>query len=154
MWRSRLSLGRFVLVAALMFLSLCSMSAHTSWLGYDSYEDCMLGKMKGQDRSMYGAADKECKRLLRVEFEIPESSIKWHFSKEDGPETKITIEDSKNYEITSGVFRFSRKPCSETRGEDFDPPASIKFSQGVGLYTSSIWDQHCAIIETLRGRYK
>jgi hypothetical protein len=112
------------------FLFLWPVSAHAGWFSYDSYEDCMLGKMKGQDRSMYPTADRECKKLLEVEFEIPESSIKWNFRDGDG-ETKITIEDSRDYEITSGVFRFSRKPCSEiAKDEDFGSPGPVTAETG------------------------
>jgi hypothetical protein len=141
---------RYLFALALLW----PLSAQAGWFNYDNYDDCMLGKMKGQDRSMYSTADKECKRQFGVEFSVRESSIKWSFGR-DGLHTKVTIEDAGEYEITSGVFRFSEKPCAEIKSDqDFSQAYPIKFNNGIGVNTWSISDHHCAQIDELRGKYK
>src|SRR5216683_903956 len=101
----------------------------------------MLGKMKGQSASIYSAAEKECKRQFKIDFPISASSIKWGFEHGAG-ETKVTIEKHEEYEITSGTFVFSQKPCNEAEEKDFGQPAPLKFEGGVALYTWSIWTMH------------
>jgi hypothetical protein len=67
----------------IMLLLLTSSPAYAGWFGYDNYEDCMLGRMKGQAQSMYPNADKLCKKEFKVEFVIYTDSVKWSFSGND-----------------------------------------------------------------------
>jgi hypothetical protein len=112
-----------------------SSAAHAGWFSYDSYEDCMLGRMKGQNRMMYGAADKACKKQFGIPIDISQSDVKfhWHFS---WAETAIIIEIEEapaDYIITSGRFRFSEKACADMKLEDIGPVVEIKFSHSKGL---------------------
>src|SRR5438477_481114 len=84
-------------------------AAHGGWFSYDSYEDCMLGRMKGQNLSMYANADKVCKKQFNVEFDIsvPMDEIEWGYRN-----FHVFIEvHSKEYIATRGKFSFSSKDC-------------------------------------------
>lgn len=55
----------------LLLLLFCSTSAQSGWLGPDNYEECVLEKMKGQDRSMRSTAQKACRK------KFPEACYDW-----------------------------------------------------------------------------
>jgi hypothetical protein len=126
-------------------------ATHAGWFSYDNYEDCMLGKMKGQNTTMYMAADKECKRQFKVEFSLFKEP-KWSFETQYG-DMIVHLEDDEDYEVTSGEFLFSEKPCAESKPDDFRP-ASIRFQGGIGKYTQGIRRDLCAKSVSFRGRYK
>ena len=57
----------------------CVLPARAGWFSYESYEDCMLGRMKGQGSEMWDTADKACKKEFHVEVPIyDQSSVKWN----------------------------------------------------------------------------
>jgi hypothetical protein len=78
-------------------LLLIPAATNAGWFSYDDYDDCMLGRMKGQDGSMYSTADKACKRQFKMEFPLYVKDIKWNFEHGIG-ETIVTIEDADEYE--------------------------------------------------------
>lgn len=114
---------RFVLTALLLW----PMTAQAGF-SYDNYDDCMLGKMKGQSSGMWVTADKECKRQFKVIFSLPTPPIKWSFETERGV-TIVTITDGDQYEVTSAEFTFSEKPCADAKADDFRPPAVLDFME-------------------------
>jgi hypothetical protein len=135
---------RAVLVMLLMFPSTVAMAG---WLSYDNYEDCMLGKMKGQDKSMYNNADKLCKKQFGVEFAIWIPNVKWSFGS-----GSIRIDESPpEYEITKGEFMFSDKTCEDSNDANFGKSEVIKFSNGRSLLPPSI---SCGRAVSFWGKYK
>jgi hypothetical protein len=139
---------RWLAIVAVLFVS----PVNAGWFSYDSYEDCMLGKMKGQNTTMYLAADKECKKQFKVEFALFKSPV-WHSDQQDG-EAVVRLEELAEYEVTSGEFQISDKHCSDSKPDDFRP-ASIRFQNGVGKFIRSAdaeWS--CVRAISFRGRYK
>jgi hypothetical protein len=139
---------RYILALALLW----PWSAQAGWFSYDNYEDCMLGRMKGQSASMEPNADKLCKKEFKVEFSLPTVDIKWNFTTSGGS-TLITIEDAADFEILSGTFAFSEDPCSKLT-KIFTPANTLPFVGKTALYTASAGTMHCANLLDLRGRYK
>ena len=137
---------------SVLVLFVLASPAHAGWFSSDNYEDCMLGKMKGQNTSMWSAADKECKRQFKIEFQLYTAAIKWRFEGIRG-DTKVTLEDEDEYIVTSGEFMFSEQPCENSKPADFTA-ASIKFERGVGLYTWGLRRDICAKVLSFKGRYK
>ena len=103
-------------------------AAHGGWFSYDNYEDCMLGRMKGQSQMMYSTADKACKKQFNVEVDVPVDWVKWHFG------WQISIESASDgtdeYEITSGEFVFSPKSCEASTAADFSKPIRLQLVAG------------------------
>jgi hypothetical protein len=136
---------RFVFLVAFTFSS----TAHAGWFSYDSYEDCMLGRMKGQNQMMYSAADKACKKEFGVPEYISASNVKWAFNA-----GVIEIKESPpEFEITSGEFIFSEKSCEGLKREDYRKPETLKFSNGKAViprYPPSA----CASALSFEGKYK
>jgi hypothetical protein len=153
------------IVAYSCLMMLC---AHTvalaGWFSYDSYEDCMLGRMKGQPQMMYLTADKACKKEFGVEFNINKSLVKWDFNGDlDGKRVEISITSSDEYEITSGEFSFSEKsgaplsysgnPCQGLTEADFDKPAQLQFINGKAKVPFNM-TLTCARAVSFTGKYK
>jgi hypothetical protein len=107
----------------------CTLPASAGWFGYDSYEDCMLGRMKGQVPGMMSTADRACKKEFHVEVGIYDpSSIEWGFEVDwKTLRATITITHSPEYEVASGEFRFAEKPCRDVTDADFGKPVAVKF---------------------------
>lgn len=139
---------RYLLVLTLLW----PMSAQAGWFSYDNYDDCMLGKMKGQDRSMHPNADKECKKEFKVEFSIFTPEIKWSFYGNDTI-TTVELEPSAEYVVSSGKFTFSDKPCADAKDSDMGKPIEIRFINNQGSALSGKV-MHCARALDFRGRYK
>jgi hypothetical protein len=125
-------------------------AAHSGWFSYDSYEDCMLGRMKGQSERMYYTADKACKKEFRVEFDILKSSVNWEF---EGNQISVTSDGDPEYEISSGEFVFSSKSwdCAALTKEDFGMPVQLRFIAGKARIPS---DTKCGRALSFKARYK
>jgi hypothetical protein len=115
---------------------------------YDSYEDCMLGRMKGQERSMYWVADKTCKKEFGIEVDVYKRDVKWEWSSDD----EISIQ-SKEYEITTGEFSFSPKPCEGLREADFGKPVQLRFFAGKAKLPV-LTEVLCGRALSFKGKYK
>lgn len=138
---------RYLFALALLW----PLSAQAGWFSYDNYEDCMLGRMKGQNASMQPNADKLCKKEFKVEFLIYTGNIKWSFSHNSG-DTVVEIEPNDDYLVSSGKFAFSDKPCSDVKEADMGQPVEIKFNKDLGNYFSMVRMQ-CARALDFRGEY-
>jgi hypothetical protein len=149
-------------VRIIAYSCLMMLCAHTAalagWFSYDSYEDCMLGRMKGQPQMMYVTADKACKKEFGVEFNIPRSLVKWEFN-----DAKVSITSSDEYEITSGEFSFSEKSsdpptysdsCQGLTDADFDKPVQLQFIDGKATVPLNINGITCARAVSFTGKYK
>lgn len=140
------------LTATLLLCFLPSVS-NAGWFGYDSYEDCMLGRMKGQTQMMYSAADKACKKEFGVEVEVyPPSNVKWFLEHQPGG-VQVVIEKSDGYEVTGGDFIFSESLCSNAKDEEFGKPVTFKFVRSKAWApTDKIF--FCARAIQFKGKYK
>jgi hypothetical protein len=130
-------------------------ASHAGWFSYDSYEDCMLGRMKGQNSMMYEAADKACKKQFGIEFDIS-SSVKWKFY-QTGHLGVISISEVPDeYEITSGEFSFSAKSCEGLTAADFGEPVTLRFVGGkanLPVYMN-MNNTSCAHAISFKAKYK
>jgi hypothetical protein len=132
-------------------LAVISCPAQAGWFSYDNYDDCMLGRMKGQTQMMYGSADKACKKEFKVEFPTSVYSTKYEW---DAGTVRI-VEADDEYEITKGSFAFSSKPCDEAKDQDFMPPTVLKFEHGEArAYVAQIISAKCMRAIGFSARYK
>lgn len=103
------------------FLSLLVVFPHCAiagWFGPDNYEECMLDKMKGQDRSMRGIANNACLSMFPRPMQITvfagfgdDKEIKLLL---DGSNIRI-IRNNSPYQITAVTLLLSKKNCADTR---------------------------------------
>lgn len=115
-----------------LVFSLIAADAQAGWFSYDSYEDCMLGRMKGQPQSMYSVADRACSREFKRDVYVPVSEVEWEFS--GVLVLAVNIVSSPGYEITKGEFLFSRKTCKEVaQASDWEKPMKLTFKYNRGL---------------------
>ncbi|WP_439395411.1 hypothetical protein ACRQ5Q_40680 [Bradyrhizobium sp. PMVTL-01] len=147
-----------VVYCAILYAAIGVQAAHAGWFSYDNYEDCMLGRMQGQDRTMYSTADKACKKQFKTEFEVFQK-VDWDFSKN---EIGILIELKKtpeDIEITSAEFAFAGGDCQGKNDADFGKPKPVVFQKGEGvilvLGNSDLNNRVlCAKAISFRGRYR
>ena len=142
---------RYLIVFALLWPP----ALHAGWFSYDNYEDCMLAKMKGQDRSMYMTADKACKKQFDVEEEITYlgDRMKRNWDYDRGQLTIEITENSTEYSPTRGEFAFSEKSCTEAKDADFGQPVAVDLKNKTSakmLFMSPV----CMRTLRLWGRYK
>jgi hypothetical protein len=145
------------------FLVFCgNTGAHAGWFGYDNYEDCMQGRMKGQSPTMNSTVDKTCKKEFRVEFDLEVPNVKWEYVVDVSGKPVIWIKSasdgSDNYEITSGEFAFSEKSCESLTltQADFSKPVLLRFIEGKGEVPLPYGTKRpgCAKSLSFRGKYK
>jgi len=150
-------------LACVCFLVCCGNTvAHAGWFGYDNYEDCMHGRMKGQSQAMYSTADKACKKEFKVEFDIAVSDVKWEYVIDVSGKPIVSItnasEGTDDYQITSGEFTFSEKPCESLTltQADFSKPVLLRFVQGKAEVPSPVYVKrpNCAKSLSFEGKYK
>jgi len=107
--------------------------------GPDNFEECVLKKMEGQDRSMFVIASRACEKKFPFEKLIYSTNPleKSYVSKEEYDISWVTppdpntssIEITRNtsdYIITKVKALFSLKPCEEAPMADYDLYWSIK----------------------------
>ena len=114
-------------------------SARAGWFSYDNYEDCMLDRMKGQDRSMYSTADKACKKEFKIEFEVLQK-VDWEFSRNEVGVLISLKKTPDDIEVTSGEFSFANGDCEGKKNADFGEAKSVAFQNGEGVIL--IFDHH------------
>jgi hypothetical protein len=135
---------------------LSARGASAGWFSYDSYEDCMLGRMKGQDSTMFPTAEKACKKQFNVEFEIYHR-IDWKFVYAPAGATVIRLENiPEEYVITSAKFRFTDGDCTGKKDLDFGEPKTIPFKDNSGIAFDPLFVQpkFCGQSMSFRARYK
>jgi hypothetical protein len=137
---------------AILLVCLLSSEAQAGWFSYDNYEDCMLGRMKGQDPSMYLNADKLCKKEFGVAVWVNTSDVEWRFT----ANSIRLVKTPPEYEITTGEFQFSNKqPCEGLKPEDFSKPEIVKFSNGEAPIPEELLKgMYCVRTLSFQGKYK
>jgi hypothetical protein len=143
-------------IALTLVYVVCASSAHAGWFSYDSYEDCMLGRMKGQDRSLYQHVDRLCRREFKVITPIELWSIVWRVEyckdcqaiarflqrpdvldpagggTESADKTLSVVLDRvpNSYRVLDGDFVFSWRSCGDSKDSDFGHRETIYFVEG------------------------
>lgn len=104
-------------IAVILLTFFYPLISNAGWFsGPDNYDDCMLEKMKGQDKSMRRHAMRACEELFPYEKEIPNTEYSkiettW---RQNGSTIEIIIEENlSNYNISKIKAGFSTKRCSE-----------------------------------------
>lgn len=102
--------------------------------GYENYDECVLGEMKGQQVSMRETAERVCERKFPYEKEIysfMHGDIDIDFT--GVSRNSVSIAVSKNeteYRITKAIMKFSKISCEESRDKDFTARVEFKFTKG------------------------
>lgn len=109
--------------------------------GYQSYDECVLGEMKGQQAAMQSTAEKVCERKFPYEKEIyyfgdDKLDIGWSRSLYGGIELEIKSNRTE-YRITRVVMNFSKKSCDQSNRNDFSHALSFSFSGNTAVARSA-----------------
>lgn len=141
-------------IAYSCLLLLCGhTTTHAGWFSYDNYEDCMLGRMKGQSLTMYGTADEACKKEFGVEVSIDAGDVQWEFKSEEISITSASDGPDK-YEVTSGSFLFSPKSCEGLTRADFGNAVELRFVTAKASLPFDMKGMRCASALSFKGKYK
>lgn len=105
-------MNKYALIMSLAIMN----SATAGWFGPDNYEECVVDKMKGQDKSMLKMVEKAC----AVKYPKP-VSIAEYAGFGDNKEIKLDwkgdevliLKNDTTYEITEVIMVFSRKKCED-----------------------------------------
>lgn len=134
---------------------LVSSSAHAGWFGYDSYDDCMLDKMKGQSQSMYLNAHKLCAKRMGLEKEISTSDVQIGWDKKQPWELTFNVaSNTSEYNITRGEFSFSDRPCEQAKPDDFGERITVTFAADTAKAPIVSYESKCMKTIKLWGKYK
>lgn len=118
----------------------------------------MLGRMKGQNQTMYATADKACKREFSVEFDLYAPRVKWEFHRDASGYGEISITSASSgtdeYEVTSGEFAFSTKPCDGLTEADLGEPVHLRFIKGKAQVPFGLIELKCAHVLSFTGKYQ
>jgi len=117
------------------------LNAIPGWFGPDNYEDCVLEKMKGQDKVMIATARKACEKRFPFEKELHDYGdnleIDWL-----SLESRLYLFISKNlgeYAVTRYEASFSKKACDEPQTRsDYTLSETFAFSAGETLASLDI----------------
>ena len=107
------------------------------WFDPDNYEDCVLEKMKGQDRGLISTARKACRYQFPKEIELQGQwgnvDIMWKWS-DSSLIAEITRNDSE-YEVTRFKAIFSTVPCDKQKSpSDHLLTKTFVFSKGGKIF--------------------
>lgn len=95
--------------------------------GPSNYDECVVDRMKGQEKFMYGAVRRSCEREFEVKLDdISSVKLNWTNTTSDGIEVSIGRNDSA-YELTKALLMFSKKSCDESKDADFNIRAEAVF---------------------------
>ncbi len=149
-------------IIAILFVACMNFPSFTyaGWFGPNNYDDCVLEKMKGQDKSMLYTARKACEKEFPFEKELPDYKedieIGWY-----NEVSSLHLDIQKNfgeYEITRYRASFSKKSCDEVEStSDYAISKTFDFSSGgnsssVRLENAS--EFKCMRTDTIWGKYK
>lgn len=87
-------------------------TSYAGVFGASNYEECVLDKMKGQDRSMIYTARAACAKAFPQEELIDKGLVDGEWCKSNGDEQKYCITKvPKNYTLTSATALFFTEDC-------------------------------------------
>lgn len=103
----------------------------SGWFGANNFEECVLEKMKGQNKSLINFARKACENKFPYEKEIDldKENIKISWSNEGGYLSITVKKRSDNYILTRIDAIFSKKDWTEINGRsDYNLSKTFTFS--------------------------
>ena len=117
----------------LIAITVTPVLAEAGWFGPDNYEECVLDKMKGQDRGMLPTAEKACekqfpfeKKLFRYQGNI---DIDW-----TSDESWMYLDIKRNsggYRVTRYMVTFTSNACDNVTSEaDYTLTKTFYFDSG------------------------
>jgi len=121
---------------ALVLIIFCPLIVDAGWFSNpENFEECVLEKMKGQDKSMRIYAIRACRKLFPQEeeltyFHTQNIEISWSYVSSSSVE--LTIEKNESsYRISKCIASFSIKKCDETQSnEDYIFTETFLFKDG------------------------
>lgn len=145
------------------FLAILFCTSILSACGYDSYEDCLLGEMKGQDKSLIRYAENLCERKHPYERQLfrhdGEFDITW--SKNAFRKLVFTANATDTeYRITKAFIELTKTECKDLEkpeGQFSKPKYDIDFyvtfnEDNIGYYEAEdAWEYECMRTGTLYG---
>src|SRR5690606_28335674 len=100
-----------VVITAVMILA----GAYWIWAATNtpnSYEECMLAEMRGQEENMYAMEQATCERRFQKETRVTVNGGDWVWINESGlQQVSFSGEVANEFRIRRGVFSFSDKGC-------------------------------------------
>lgn len=114
-----------------LILVFVPVTVHAGFFGADNYEDCVLEKMKGQNKLMIRIAQKSCEKKFPYEKELlyykDNIEINWY---SDAYSLNITItENNGDYLISRYKATFATKPCTKiSSNNDYTLTKTFRFS--------------------------
>ncbi|MCP4021011.1 MAG: hypothetical protein GY729_04140, partial [Desulfobacteraceae bacterium] len=113
-----------------------------------NFEECVLEKMKGQDKSMRPFAIKACRKLFPEEKKITADfdlqNIEFIWSAASPSQIELTIkENNSEYRISKCEVFFSLKKCSDIKSfDDYVIKKTFIFKDGEERSSLEIKDAH------------
>jgi len=99
--------------------------------GPSNYDECMVERMKGQERYMYSTVRKSCEREFEVKLQKKYLvDLNWVDTASSGVVVSIAKNNSE-YEVTKAILIFSMKSCEESKDADFKIQAEAVFSSWI-----------------------
>ena len=90
--------------------------------GPDNLEDCILEKMKGQDRALYPTARAACLKAFPPEVEIDRARLKFTWCESQSESEAVCLDQKPpNVTITKVVGLFYEEKCDATQ---YDKPGT------------------------------
>lgn len=124
---SSMNFERMKFAVALPILLTLSQASHAGLFGPSNFEECVLDRMKGQDRSMIYVAREACTKAFPdkpMERYLDDEKIKSTWCESTKSKQIICItEQPKNYEITKVEADFYIDKCENIRDKK---PVTIK----------------------------
>ena len=118
---------RMKMKAILVMLLVAPHLAIAGWFGPDNYDECIVDKMKGQEKSMMSRVVSACRSKFPQPYSIAEYAGWSDKSSKEilidwlGEEVKVVKNDSP-YTVTEVILKFSKKDCDElTKSSQPDP---------------------------------
>lgn len=116
---------RFQSLLLLLGLSVTFTSADAGLFGPNNFPDCVLEKMKGQDRSLLGTARSACRRqfpeetplVQGVDYRVGQIVSSWCDTEDDSVVICLDKNES-SYKITKAVLTLNDASCGETFGNN------------------------------------
>jgi hypothetical protein len=120
MWRS---------ITALVVCLVPGIAAADLFGGPSNYDACVAERMKGLERIMFNTVSKSCEREFEVKLAPRDKKlvdVDWVNTTETSVEVNIQKNDS-DFLITMVVLAFSKKPCEDSEGGDYEIIREVDF---------------------------
>ena len=125
------------------------------WQKAATYEECVIGEMRGQDRSLLPMAAKLCMRRFKVEVSMPAATkIDWF---DDGLAITARTKFDPELLLVRATLSFSTKDCASSSNTDFSKIFEKQYASEEGVITL-VWLEEprplCMRSSEAFGRYR